>query len=137
MSRRLKYPIICASCMVTVIVACESNQATGPAAARQRAPAFSIAASAKKGQETQCDTILVTAPTVDISVGQVVQLTAQPFNSHGKPLADVAVAWSSFDPSVATVSSIGSVTGISTGSAIIRASCLATGAVGDILINVQ
>jgi hypothetical protein len=137
MSRRLRFPISYALCIAAAIVACESNRTTAPADGRQHATASSTRPVSSKGQEAQCDTILITAPTTNIAISGTVQLTAQAFNSHGKPLDNVLVAWSSFNPSVAAVNSSGFVTGVGAGSAIVRATCLATSAVGDIQINVQ
>ena len=137
MSRRLRFPISYALCIAAAIVACESNRTTAPADGRQHAAALSTRAVSSKGQVAQCDTILITAPTTNIAISGTVQLTAQASNSHGRLLDNVPVAWSSFNPSVAAVNSTGLVTGVSAGAAIIRATCLATSAVGDILINVR
>jgi len=54
-------------------------------------------------------------------VGQSVQLTASPRDANGQPLAGRAVAWSSNEPSIASVSSTGLVTALARGTANITA----------------
>lgn len=137
MPRNLRLPAVCATFIAAAIVACESNDSTGPDDVRGYSPVAAMGSS--KGQEAQCDTILITAPTTTIAVGGTVQLTAHPytFNGHGKELDKATVTWSSFNSSVAAVNSTGLVTGVSSGSTIIHATCSATTGTGDLQINVQ
>jgi galactose oxidase len=59
------------------------------------------------------------APNVD--AGSTVQLTATPKDTAGQPLSGRSVTWSSADPQVATVSSAGLVTGVTSGLVVITA----------------
>src|SRR5207302_655296 len=60
-------------------------------------------------------------PTATVQAGQTVQLTATPRDANGAALSGRAVSWSSSNPSVATVSSSGLVSGVTPGSATITA----------------
>jgi hypothetical protein len=119
------------------IVACQSQEATEPHDIRALASGPGTAADANKGQEAKCDTILITAPTFTIAVGGIVQFTANVQSKNDKLVTKATVAWSSFNPSVAAVNSSGIVTGVSTGSTIIRATCTGSPGLGDGQINVQ
>jgi uncharacterized protein YjdB len=65
--------------------------------------------------------VTVTPPTASTTVGGTVDLTATVRDAGGNALADRAVAWSSSDQGIATVSSTGTVTGVAPGSATITA----------------
>src|SRR6266513_2486557 len=65
--------------------------------------------------------VTVSPSSGSLQVGQTVQLTATPKDSTGNTLAGRAVTWTSGNPSVATVSSSGQVTGVAQGSATITA----------------
>ena len=121
--------------VMTAIVACRSNEPVGPT--RALSGRANAAQGPSKGQEAQCDTVGIMADTTEIVVGATLQRTAQPYGNNAKPLDKATVAWSSLDPSVAVVSSSGLVTGISAGSAMIRAACSATPGFGAVLINVD
>lgn len=56
-----------------------------------------------------------------IKVGQTFQFQAQPLDAQGNPLTGRVVTWSSADPTVATISSAGLVTGVSVGPTTITA----------------
>lgn len=56
-----------------------------------------------------------------IKVGQTFQFQAQPVDADGNPLAGRIITWSSADPTIATVSSTGLVTGVSVGPTTITA----------------
>ena len=133
MQRPQKSLAVFAACVAATIVACTSNEPIGPRAIN----GLTSAPNAAKGHEAQCDTILITAPTINITVGGTVQLTATAYTKNAKPIDKVTVTWSSFDVATAAVNSSGLVTGVSTGSAIIHAQCSATPGTGDIQINVQ
>ncbi|HUQ30938.1 MAG TPA: Ig-like domain-containing protein, partial [Pyrinomonadaceae bacterium] len=60
--------------------------------------------------------------TGPVMVGGTVKLTATPRGSNGDPRNDVAVAWVSETPSIATVDAAGFITGVAPGKATIRAS---------------
>ena len=68
-----------------------------------------------------------------IIVGQTTLASAVPLDGLGNPMT-ASVSWSSLDPSIATVSSSGVVTGVAAGSVIIRAS--AGGVTGDASLTV-
>jgi trimeric autotransporter adhesin len=57
----------------------------------------------------------------DLLVGQTVQLSAQPLDAGGTPLADRPVSFSTSNATVASVSALGLVTGLAPGSVIITA----------------
>lgn len=63
----------------------------------------------------------VTPGTAQISTGGTVKLTATPRASNGAALTGRPVAWSTTDPTIATVDGTGLVTGVGAGSATIRA----------------
>ena len=56
-----------------------------------------------------------------IKVGQTFQFQAQPVDADGNPLAGRIITWSSADPTIATVSNTGLVTGVSVGPTTITA----------------
>jgi len=65
--------------------------------------------------------VTVTPATTNMSDGQTVQLTATAKDANGNPLTGRAMAWSSNNTSVATVSGSGLVTAVGAGSATITA----------------
>jgi glucose/arabinose dehydrogenase len=78
--------------------------------------------------------VTVTAPTTSIPAGQTVQLSATALDANGNPVADQTFQWSTGDASVATVSSLGLVTGIAEGSTPIQATT--DGVSGSVTISV-
>src|SRR5450631_2790128 len=74
---------------------------------------------------SQVDSITVTPATQSLAAGKTIQLTAMALVGHaGHPSQNVtnSVSWSSSDTSVATISSTGVATGLSSGSTTITAS---------------
>ena len=71
------------------------------------------------------------APVV---VGGIAQAAATARNADGDPRSDVAIAWASSTPSVATVNAAGVITGVSPGHATLRAS--ADGVTGNAILEV-
>src|SRR6266403_1592751 len=70
---------------------------------------------------TPVASVTVTPATTNMSDGQTVQLTATAKDANGNPLTGRAMAWSSNNTSVATVSGRGLVTAVGAGSATITA----------------
>ncbi len=66
-------------------------------------------------------TVTVTPTTGSVSVGATFQLTASTFDASSNALAGRTIAWSTADPSRATVSSTGLVTGVAVGTVNISA----------------
>lgn len=79
------------------------------------------------------DEVSVTPGSPSIQVGQTVQLAATPLDADGDPLSR-AVTWTSLNGGVASVSSSGLVTGLSQGSAEIRAT--SEGVNGSVTVTV-
>src|SRR6476660_8667523 len=87
--------------------------------------------AASSGGKSGVATIIVIPPPVAsvrvsptsaaIKVGETVHLVAEPLDGAGNVLSGRTIAWSSDDPSVATVDNTGLVKGISTGTANITA----------------
>ena len=74
--------------------------------------------------------ITVTAPVVDVelntldvqlAIGSSILITATPRDYNGDPLSGRVVTWSTGDPSVATVSSTGEITGEGVGNTVVTA----------------
>jgi hypothetical protein len=74
-------------------------------------------------------TVAVSLASTNILPGQTTQATAQLKDALGNVLTGRTVTWSSLDPSIATVSAVGVVTGVSTSAVIIRAT--SEGQTGD------
>ena len=74
-------------------------------------------------------TVAVNLTSTNILPGQTTQATATLKDALGNVLTGRVVTWSSLDPSIATVSATGVVTGISSGAVIIRAT--SEGQTGD------
>ena len=66
-------------------------------------------------------TVTVTPATANLAVGQTVQLTATTKDANGNPLTGRTITWATSDASVATVTTSGSVRGVTAGSATITA----------------
>ena len=65
--------------------------------------------------------IVITAPKLALFVGDVSQYSAQPKDAQGNPLGGRAVAWSSSQPAVASISASGLVTAVGPGTTTIVA----------------
>ncbi len=78
--------------------------------------------------------ITVTPSAPSLKVGSSVRLSASPLDAEGAVVHDAVIAWSSRDPSIATVAADGSVRGISVGEARIRAS--AEGVTREVTVRV-
>ncbi len=66
-------------------------------------------------------TVTVSPASASVPAGQTAQLTATPKDASGNPLTGRTITWASSNTSVATVSSSGLVSGVTTGSATITA----------------
>jgi uncharacterized protein YjdB len=66
-------------------------------------------------------TVIVNLASTNILPGQTTQATAQLTDALGNVLPGRTVTWSALDPSIATVSAVSVVAGVSTGPVIIRA----------------
>ena len=66
-------------------------------------------------------TITLEPGTVRLEVGDTVRIRASVLDDRGEPIADAAVAWTSSDPSVASVDATGLVRGVGAGAASISA----------------
>src|SRR5436190_445427 len=66
-------------------------------------------------------TVTVTPASANLAVGQTVQLTATTRDANGNPLSGRTITWSSSNTAVATVTTSGSVKGVTAGSATITA----------------
>src|SRR5882762_923591 len=71
--------------------------------------------------DTAVASVTVSPATANLHIGQTVQLTATPKNAAGSILTGRTVTWTSSNPSVATVSPSGQMTGVTPGSASITA----------------
>jgi len=71
--------------------------------------------------EVPVGTVVVTPVEAAIAVSETVQLSAATLDPDGNELTDRAVAWSSSDPAIASVSGTGLVTGVAAGTATITA----------------
>ena len=78
--------------------------------------------------------VRVSPSSRDLTVGEAVQLKAEPLDAQGNVLSGRSVAWSSGRPSVATVSSTGAVTALAPGSTIITATVERKVGVGAITV---
>ena len=74
------------------------------------------------GSRAMLDTILVEVPSTEIPVGKYLQLAASVIDEFGGAHTDIQVSWQSSDPTVATVSESGKVTGVAKGKVTINAS---------------
>ena len=78
--------------------------------------------------------VVTSLASSSIIIGQTTLASAVPEDGLGNPLTGHAVTWASLDPSIATVSSTGVVTGVSAGTVIIRAT--SDGVTGDASLTV-
>ena len=83
---------------------------------------------------TPVASVRLSSTNQSLFVGQVTQLTADPLDANGRPLADRPVTWSSSNVGVATVTGSGLVTGLSPGGAIITATAEGRSAVASITV---
>ncbi len=96
--------------------------------AARRVTGFAVIAAAACTMSTEVDpatnvaAVSITPPTTTVSVGSQVPLQALVQDASGKSIADAHVFWSVQDPSVATISSTGIVTGMGIGTTEIAAS---------------
>ena len=77
--------------------------------------------AANTGPPAPVASVTVSPASGTVAVGATLQLTATPKDANGTPLVGRAVTWGSSNPSVATVSASGLVTGVTGGSATITA----------------
>lgn len=102
--------------VVTVLAACSRNNASGPA--------------------TQTPTtVIVVASQTSLVVGATAQVSANVYDQSGKIINGAKVTWESLDPTIATVTSSGLVSGVAVGSATIRATI--SGRSGETTITVD
>ncbi|MBB4639232.1 Ig-like domain-containing protein [Longimicrobium terrae] len=67
------------------------------------------------------DTVIIEADDSEVTVGQSLQLQATAYDDDGEPLNRNDIEWTSSNPSVATVSASGLLTGVSLGTVAITA----------------
>lgn len=79
--------------------------------------------------------VAITAPSTVIVVGASITLTANVYDQDAKLIPNVVVAWRSLNPTVASISPSGIVTGVSVGNATIEAE--ASGKKGSFILNVD
>ncbi len=89
---------------LTVLTACGSETATQPDPA------------------TVVTRVSINAPRTSLAIGSTVQLSADAANAAGTILAGTAIAWISSRPDVATVTSLGLVKAVATGTTTVTAS---------------
>src|SRR5438477_8839653 len=78
--------------------------------------------------------LAISPVTSTIGAGATLQLTAVPYDVSGNELRDRLVTWSTNGPTVATVSTVGLVAGVSSGSARITATSEGKSATADIAV---
>src|SRR5690348_2114584 len=79
--------------------------------------------------------VQLTPSSADILVGDVLQLNATPRDADGNALTGRTITWSSSTPSVAAVSSSGSVEGVAQGTATITATSEGISSTADITVS--
>jgi uncharacterized protein YjdB len=79
--------------------------------------------------------VTVAPPDPNVVIGGTIQLSATPRSSTGQVLTERAVSWGTGAPSIATVASNGTVTGVSVGTAVIFASV--EGVIGTATVTVR
>lgn len=67
--------------------------------------------------------LLITPPAPSVEPGAKVQLHASPLDANGNELSGRIVTWNSSAPTVASVSSVGVLTGVTVGQATVTATC--------------
>src|SRR6266516_407141 len=80
-----------------------------------------LAPTASATPDTAVASVTISPAPASVQVGQTLQLTASPKDSAGRILAGRTVTWASGNPSIATVSPSGQVTGAAPGTAPITA----------------
>src|SRR5918995_1072676 len=73
------------------------------------------------GPQSQVASVTVTPGELTLLVGESQQLTATARDQAGNPLDGRSITWTTTEPTVATVSATGIVTGVGTGSATVTA----------------
>src|SRR5512143_530962 len=95
-----------------------------------RGSGTAVLTATSEGKSTSVAVIVVMSPVQKVVVnlastsifpGQTTQATATVTDALGNVLTGRLVTWSSLDPSIATVSAVGVVTGVTSGAAVIRA----------------
>jgi trimeric autotransporter adhesin len=108
------------------------------------APGSAIITGASEGKSAPSSITVSSVPVASVAVapagsqivvGQTTQLTAEPRDASGQPLAGRAVSWSSSDPSVASVSSTGLVTAVAPGQATITATSEAAAGTSTVSVS--
>jgi len=79
--------------------------------------------------------VVITPSTATVAVGANVTLVAEVLDGAGKTLPGIKVVWASADPSIATVSNSGVVTGVATGVVHIAASAVGKSAIAEVTVN--
>jgi trimeric autotransporter adhesin len=79
--------------------------------------------------------VVIAPPTATVAVGASVPLSAEALDASGKALVGRRMVWASSNPSIATVSNDGTVTGVAIGSVQIAASTEGKSAVAQITVN--
>ena len=79
--------------------------------------------------------VVITPQTATVAVGASVPLTAEVLDASGKALAGRKVVWATKDPTVATVSGTGVVTGVKVGGVQIAASTEGKSAIAEVTVN--
>lgn len=78
--------------------------------------------------------VVVTAPSSSIAIGQSLQASAQARDAAGITLTNRTVSWRSADAAVATVSTTGVIAAVATGTTVVTAT--SEGQSGDLTINI-
>ncbi len=118
-------PVIWATTGATVATVTSTGLVTGVAAGTANVTATIdgvTGSSVVNVQPVPISSIVLAPSTATVIVGQSLQLTATPRDSVGNALMGRVLAWSSSNPSVASVSSTGLVTALSRGTATVTAS---------------
>ena len=79
--------------------------------------------------------VVVAPQTATVAVGSSVPLTAEVLDASGRAVTGRKVAWASGDPTIATVSGTGVVTGVKVGSVQIAASVEGKSAIAEVTVN--
>lgn len=107
-------------------------------------PGGAIITATSEGKSAPASLTVAAIPVASVRVqptsqnlveGQTAQLQAQPLDADGKPLVGRVVLWTTSNASVATVTSTGSVTAHTLGSAVITATCEGMSASTTITVN--
>lgn len=118
-------PVIWATSSATIATVTSTGLVTGVAAGTANVTATIdgvVGTSVVNVQPVPIASIVLAPATATVIVGQALQLTATPRDSAGNALMGRAIAWTSSDPSIASVSSTGLVTALARGAATITAS---------------